>query len=260
MFALVVIVSTISGLVIGSFLNVVIYRVPAGMSIVAPGSACPECNSPVSPRDNIPVVSWLILKGRCRNCHAPISVRYPIIEALTGLLFCLTALRIGASWSLPAELVFVAGLIALAAVDMERYLLPRAIVYPTAGLVILGLLVAAGMGDHWRRLGIAVACAAVSFAFFFAINFVRPAWMGFGDVRLAGLIGLTLGWLGAWYVVVGFMAANLLGALFGIGLMAAGRATRRTALPYGVFLAGGSVLAILVGGQVIHWYHGHFVR
>ena len=260
MFAFVVIVSTVVGLVIGSFLNVVIYRVPAGMSIVAPGSACPECKSPVSPRDNIPVVSWLILKGRCRVCQSPISARYPIIEALTGLLFCVTALRLGAHWTLLAELFFVAGLIALAAIDIERYLLPRAIVYPTAALVAAALLLAAGLEGHWRRLGIAAACAAVSFALFFAINFVRPAWMGFGDVRLAGLIGMALGWLGAWYVVVGFMAANLLGALFGIGLMAAGRATRRTALPYGVFLAGGSILAIWLGGPVIHWYQGHFVR
>lgn len=260
MFAFVVIVSTISGLVIGSFLNVVIYRVPAGMSIVAPGSACPACKTPVSPRDNIPVISWLILKGRCRTCQAPISVRYPIIEALTGLLFCVTALRLGAHWTLLAELLFVGGLVALAAIDIERFLLPRAIVYPTAVLVAAALVVAAGLEGHWRRLGVAAVCAAVSFALFFVINFVRPAWMGFGDVRLAGLIGLALGWLGAWYVVVGFMAANLLGAILGIGLMVAGRATRRTALPYGVFLAAGSIVAILVGGPVIHWYHSHFVR
>lgn len=260
MFAFVVIVSTVSGLVIGSFLNVVIYRVPAGLSIVAPGSACPACKTPVSPRDNIPVLSWLILRGRCRSCQEPISVRYPTIEALTGLMFCLVALRLGADWSLLGELVFVAGLIALSAVDMERFLLPRKIVYPTAALVASSLLVAAGIDHHWRRFGIAAACAAASFAVFFAINFIRPAWMGFGDVRLAGLIGLALGWLGAWYVVVGFMAANLLGAILGIGLMVAGRATRRTALPYGVFLAAGSILAILVGGPVVHWYHGHFVR
>ena len=259
MFTFVVIVSTISGLVIGSFLNVVIYRVPAGMSVVAPGSACPECKTPVSPRDNIPVLSWLILRGRCRSCGAPISARYLIIEALTGLTFCLVALRLGANWSLLGELLFVAGLIALSAVDVERFLLPRKILYPTGVLVACALVAAAGVDQRWHRLGVAAACAAGSFAVFFLINFIRPAWMGFGDVRLAGLIGLALGGLGAWYVVVGFMAANLLGAILGIGLMVSGRATRRTALPYGVFLAAGSILAILIGGPVIHWYHSHFV-
>lgn len=259
MFAFIVIVATVSGLVIGSFLNVVVYRVPAGKSIVSPGSACPQCNTPVSPRDNVPVISWLILRGRCRSCGAPISARYPLIEALTGLTFCVVALRIGADWSLLGELLFVAGLIALSAVDIERFLLPRKILYPSAALVASALLVAAAVDHRWHRLAVAAACAAGSFAVFFAINFIRPAWMGFGDVRLAGLIGLALGWLGAWYVVVGFMAANLLGAILGIGLMVAGHATRRTALPYGVFLAAGSILAILVGGPVIHWYHSHFV-
>lgn len=260
MFAFVVIASTVFGLIIGSFLNVVIYRVPAGKSIVSPGSACPECNTPVVPRDNIPVVSWLVLRGRCRSCRAPISCRYPLVEALTAVLFCLVALRFGASWSLLGELVFVAGLIALAAVDAERYLLPRGIVYPTGILVTLSLIAAAGADGHWRRFAIAVACAAGSFAFFFAINFVKPAWLGFGDVRLAALIGLALGWLGPWYLVVGFMAANLCGAVLGMGLMVAGRATRRTALPYGVFLAVGSILAILVGSPITHWYQGHLAR
>lgn len=176
------------------------------------------------------------------------------------MLFLLVAVRFGASWSLPAELAFTAGLIALAAVDLERFLLPRAILYPTAAVVVTLLLVAAGVKNQWHRLGIAVLCAAAAFAVFFAINFIRPAWMGFGDVRLAGLIGLALGWLGAWTVVFGFMVANLLGALVGIGLMTVGKASRRTALPYGVFLAAGSIVAVLVAAPVIHWYTSHLTR
>ena len=260
MFTLTVIAAGLIGLAIGSFLNVVIYRVPAGMSVLSPPSACPSCGTRVGPRDNIPVLSWLLLRGRCRACASPISARYPVVEALTAGIFVLIAARFGPSWSLPGELAFAAGLLALAAVDLERYLLPRAILYPTAGIVAAALVVAAGAQGQWRRLGIAVACSAVCFALFFAINFVRPAWMGFGDVRLAALIGFAVGWLGAWYVVVAFFAANLAGALVGIGLMAAGRAGRRTALPYGVFLAAGSLFAVLVGAQIIHWYSHHVVH
>lgn len=260
MTAFVAVVSAVLGLAIGSFLNVVVYRVPAGKSVVSPPSSCPGCGSLIAPRDNIPVVSWLVLKGRCRNCGQPISARYPAIEALTGVVFGLVGARFGASWSLPAELIFVAALIALAAIDLERFLLPRAIVYPAGALTLAALIVAAGAQGEWHKLGVAAACAAAAFALFFAINFVRPAWMGFGDVRLSALIGLALGWLGAGVVVVGFIASNLLGALTGIFLIARGRAGRRTALPYGVFLAAGSVLAVLVGAPIVHWYSRHLVR
>lgn len=260
MYAFVVFISSVFGLVVGSFLNVVVYRVPAGKSVVSPPSACPVCDTQIRPWDNIPVVSWLVLRGRCRSCGTSISARYPAIEALTGLVFGLVATRFGVSWSLPAELTFTAALIALAAIDIERYLLPRAIVYPAGGLVAAGLVAAAAARGQWHRFGIAVACAAVTFAVFFAINFIRPAWMGFGDVRLSALIGLALGWLGAWTVVVGFMAANLLGAAVGIGLIVAGRAGRRTALPYGVFLAAGSIFALLAAAPIIDWYSKHFVR
>jgi leader peptidase (prepilin peptidase)/N-methyltransferase len=157
-------------------------------------------------------------------------------------------------------LAFTGGLIALAAVDAQRFLLPRAIVYPTSGLVLAGLIAAAGLEGRWRHLEVAVLCSAIAFGIFFTINFIRPAWMGFGDVRLAGLIGLALGWLGPWYVVIGFMGANLAGALVGVVLMGLGRANRRTALPYGVFLAAGSIFAILAGGPIVHWYHNTLIR
>lgn len=260
MFAFIIAASAVFGLAVGSFLNVVVYRVPAGKSIIAPPSACPSCGVQIRPRDNIPVASWLLLQGRCRSCGTAISLRYPLVELLTGVIFALIGARFGASWSLPSEMAFAAGLLALAVVDLERFLLPRAILYPTAGLVLAGLLVAAGAQGQWRRLGIAVLCAVGAFAVFFIINLVRPAWMGFGDVRLAALIGLALGWLGAGVAVVGFMAANLLGALVGIGLMMGGRANRKTALPYGVFLAAGSIFAVLAGTPIVHWYSAYLVR
>lgn len=260
MFTVTVLAAALFGLAIGSFLNVVIYRVPAGMSIVSPASACPSCHTPVSPRDNIPVLSWLILGGRCRSCSARISARYPVVEGLTAVIFTLVAVRFGPSWSLPPELAFSGGLIALGAVDLERFLLPRAILYPTSATVAGFLLLAAAAKGEWRRLGIAVVCAVIAFGLFFAINFIRPAWMGFGDVRLAGLIGLALGWLGPWYLFIGFMVANLTGALVGIALMASGKAGRKTALPYGVFLAAGSLFAVLLAAPIIHWYSNQFVH
>jgi leader peptidase (prepilin peptidase) / N-methyltransferase len=259
-FTLVVVGSAALGLVVGSFLNVVIYRVPIGKSIVSPPSACPVCDSPVSARDNVPVLSWLVLKGRCRRCQATIAIRYPVIEALTAVLFALTAVRLGASWSLPGELAFVAGSTALAAVDLERYLLPRAILYPTLVVVAVALLTAAAATHRWGRLGIASLCAAGAFAIFFAIHSARPAWLGFGDVRLAALLGLALGWMGPWYLAIGFMAANLAGAGVGVALMLAGKATRTTRLPYGVFLGSGSVLALFIGAPIIAWYSHHLVR
>jgi leader peptidase (prepilin peptidase)/N-methyltransferase len=256
-FTAVVVAGALVGLAVGSFLNVVIYRVPIGKSVVTPASACPGCNAPVAPRDNIPVISWLLLRGKCRYCEAPISKRYPIVEALTGLAFAITAVRFGPSWSLPAELLFVAGLIALAAVDLERYLLPRAILYPTVVLVGSTIFVTAAATGQWRRLAIAAICGLGAFATFFLIHFAKPAWLGFGDVRLAGLLGLALGWMGPWYLIIGFMAANLLGAAVGIGLIVANKARRSTPLPYGVFLAAGSLFALWLGASIISWYSHH---
>jgi leader peptidase (prepilin peptidase)/N-methyltransferase len=180
-----------------------------------------------------------------------------VIEALTATLFALTAVRFGASWSLPAELLFVAGIIALAAVDLERYLLPRAILYPTLALVAAALGIAAVVTDHWGRLGVALACSAAIFALFFLLHFARPGWLGFGDVRLAALLGLALGWMGPWYLVLGLIAANLAGAAVGIALMMKGEASATTRLPYGLFLGAGCVSALLVGAPIINWYSGH---
>jgi leader peptidase (prepilin peptidase)/N-methyltransferase len=260
LFTLVVVISALGGLAVGSFLNVVIYRVPIGKSIVSPPSACPGCGAAVSPQDNIPMLSWVLLRGRCRHCRTPISIRYPIVEALTAVLFALTAVRLGPSWSLPAELAFVGGIVALAAVDLERYLLPRAILYPTLALVGALLVVAAAVTGRWGRLGVAVVCSAAAFLTFFAIHFVRPRWLGFGDVRLAALLGLALGWMGPWYLVVAFLAANLIGAIVGVGLMIVGKASRTTALPYGVFLGVGSIFALLLAGPIISWYSHHLAR
>ncbi|MDA8046878.1 MAG: prepilin peptidase [Actinomycetota bacterium] len=238
------------GLAIGSFLNVVIYRVPAARSVVRPPSACPVCEQPITTRDNIPVVSWLLLRGRCRNCATPISARYPLVEVLTAAVWVAVALRFGWSWTLPAELVFVTGLIALAFIDYDHLKLPRVIVWPLGLTVAALLLLAAAVQGTWHRLLVAVICAAVEFALLFLINFASPRALGFGDVRLGPVLALALGWLGWRDAFWGFFGANLLGAVVGLALIAARRAGRRTPIPFGVFLAVGAFLALLLAGSI----------
>jgi leader peptidase (prepilin peptidase)/N-methyltransferase len=244
----------IFGLLIGSFANVVIYRVPEGRSIVRPPSGCPACGSRVRSRDNIPVISWVVLRGRCRDCHAPISLRYPAVEALVGALFVGVGLRFGISWTGVGEAALAAGLVVLAFIDLEHLLLPKKIVYATLTVVAVVFVAGAATGTQWHRLLVAAISAVVPWALFFVINFVSPRAMGFGDVRLALLIGFGLGWLGAGYAFLGFIVASVLGSVVGVTMIALGKAGRRTPIPFGTFLAAGAVVAVLAGAPVVNWY------
>jgi leader peptidase (prepilin peptidase)/N-methyltransferase len=242
------------GLAIGSFLNVVIYRVPRKESVVRPPSRCPGCGSFLAARDNIPVVSWLLLRGRCRTCKAPISARYPLIELTTSVLFGITAARLGAVGALPAFLVVVAGLVAISAVDLELFIVPNRILYPTLFMAAPMLLVAAAVGDDWGHARTAAIGGVLGFGLLLVIHLISPAGMGFGDVRLAGLIGMIVGWISVGHVLVALFLGFLAAALVGMGLIATGIKTRKDKVPFGPFLATGAILAILFGTQLLDWY------
>ncbi|MBD8058756.1 prepilin peptidase [Cellulomonas sp. JH27-2] len=244
---------------IGSFLNVVIWRVPRGESIVSPPSACPRCGHEIRPRDNLPVIGWLILRGRCRDCGNPISPRYPLVELATGVLFAVTALLTGLSWLLPAMLYLVAIGIALTLIDIDTKRLPNAIVLPSyvVGAVLLALASANPGGESdWGAFVRALIGAAAMFTVYFVLLLIYPAGMGFGDVKLAGALGLYLGWFGWGALVVGWFAAYLLGGIFSIGLLLVRRADRKSGIPFGPWMLLGAGVGILFGQQLADWYAG----
>lgn len=266
----VVVVVGVLGLLVGSFLNVVIYRVPLGQSIVSPASACPNCGAHIRPWDNVPVVSWLVLRAKCRDCGAPISARYPLVELATGLLFAAAALRFPIALDdadtraaasmlvLVAALYFAAVSVALAGIDLDTHKLPNAIVLPS--YLVVGLLLAAAsviVGDLGYLLRAAIG-AAVLFAAYFVMALVYPGGMGMGDVKLAGVIGLMLGFLGWGTLVVGAFAAFLLGGLFGIALLVGRRANRKSGIPFGPWMLAGAWLGIFIGERVWNGYLGLF--
>ncbi len=204
------------GLLVGSFLNVVIWRVPRGESVVAPRSRCPECGATLRAFENIPLLSWLALRARCRHCGARISARYPIVEAVTAALFAVVAARFSESWVLPAYLVLVAALVAISVIDFDHMLIPNRIVYP-AGAASVVLLAGASLGEgDWPALGRAALGASIDFAVFYGLWSLWPKAMGFGDVRLAALLGAHLGWLGWGALGTGMFLPFLIGSIGGI--------------------------------------------
>lgn len=244
----------IIGLAVGSFLNVVIYRVPRRESVVSPRSRCPGCGNTLSAVDNIPVVSWVALKGRCRSCAEPIAKRYPVVELVTAVLFALTAARLGADAALPAFLVGVAGLVAVSAVDLELFIVPNRILYPTLFVAAPLLVGAAALDGDWDRVKTAAIGGALGWGLLLVIHLVSPAGMGFGDVRLAGLIGMLLGWLSIGHVLVALFLAFLAAAVVGVLLIVTGVKGRKDKVPFGPFLATGAMLALLFGGPLLDWY------
>jgi leader peptidase (prepilin peptidase)/N-methyltransferase len=242
------------GLLIGSFLNVVIYRVPAGLSLVAPGSACPACAHPVRPRDNLPVVSWLVLHGRCRDCAAPIAARYPLVELATALLFLVVGWRFGSTLYAVAALVVAAAGVALFMIDLDHRRLPFAI----TGAMAVGTVLALAI-DVVRHGPDPVPTALLSAGLWLAIY--GGIWlatggrgMGLGDVALAPVLGLVLGWLGWGPALVGLGAGFVIGAAIGVVLLLSGRARAGSKVPHGPFLLSGAALGMLAGAPLAAAY------
>ena len=256
------------GLLIGSFLNVVVYRVPNGLSVVSPPSACPKCDSQIRSRDNIPVLSWLILRGKCRDCGAAISPRYPAVEAVTGAIFVLFALvwwpRVSAAESatatagvvieLVAFLYLAAVGVALFLIDLDTRRLPNAIVVPS---FVVGAVLLSASAILTGRLDslIAAAIGAVAlFAFYLILALAYPGGMGFGDVKLAAVLGLYLAWLGWGALVVGAFAAFLLGGIFAVALIIVRKAGRKSGIPFGPWMILGSGVGVFFGQAIAESY------
>ncbi|MEN2736635.1 prepilin peptidase [Microbacterium sp. X-17] len=261
-----VVVVALFGSLIGSFLNVVVYRVPAGLSILRPASACPSCHSAIRPYDNIPVLSWLLLRGRCRDCRTRIPVRYPLVELGTALLFAVVAfaflgpLRVSgrppaaAILELTAYLWLAAVSVALAIIDVEKHRLPDAIVLPTAIAVVALLGASAAVAGDWARLGQAAIGAAALFLFYLILALVRPGGMGFGDVKLAAVLGFALAWAGWAQLVVGAFAAFVLGGIFSVALLASKRVKRTGGIPFGPWMLSGAWFGIFFGAATVASY------
>jgi leader peptidase (prepilin peptidase)/N-methyltransferase len=242
----------ILGTCFGSFLNVVAYRLPRHESLLGPASHCPACGAPVKPYDNVPILSFLLLRGRCRNCSATISPRYPLVEALTGLLCAGAVLAHGSAASIALSVALILIVVPAALIDIEHQIIPN-ILTALGAAVGLGLGLALDPSGEPARL----IAGAAGGGFLLLAALAYPGGMGMGDVKLAGVIGLFLGSAVAPAIFIALLAGALLG---GAILVRKGvQEGRKTKVPFGPFLAFGAVTATFVGGDIVHLYVHHFL-
>lgn len=260
--ALLTVFGGVLGLAVGSFLNVVVHRVPAGLSVVAPASACPACGRPIRGFDNVPVLSWLVLRGRCRDCRSPISTRYPLVEAATAVLFVVVAVAflpapstsgpavVGRVLLVVALLYLMAVSVALALIDIDTHTLPNRIVLPMYPVLAVLLTVATLITGDWPALLRAAIGSVVLGGVYLVLALAVPRGMGFGDVKLAGALGLVLAYLGWGPLAVGAFGAFLLGGTFGIVLLLVRRAGRTTGIPFGPWMLLGAWVGVFAGAPI----------
>ncbi len=249
-----VIMAAAYGAVIGSFLNVVIYRVPLGKSIVSPRSACPKCGSHLAWYDNIPIVGWLLIGGKCRTCREPVSIQYPIVELITVLLFVLVVWMTPLSALMFSRLLLVCILIALFGIDLEHQILPNSITLPG---IVAGILLSFVAPPGWKDALIGTVLGAailygIAAAYYLAR---REEGLGMGDVKMLAMIGAFLGWKA---VLVTLVLSSFAGALVGVVLIAVQKGSMKFALPFGTFLSVGALVAMLAGEPLVAWYAGFF--
>ncbi|HAM44998.1 MAG TPA: prepilin peptidase [Propionibacteriaceae bacterium] len=256
-----ILLAGILGLLIGSFVNVVAYRLPAGISLLR-RSQCPHCAAPIRPWQNIPVISWLILRARCASCSTPISARYPAVEIVTAVMFAALAgylplMGLSGAVAVVAWIAyawFAASSVVLVLIDLDTRRLPDAVVWPSLGVGLLAFVIAWPLGADTWALPRALAGMAIMFACYFLIRFIRPDGMGGGDVKLAAVAGLFLGWLGWGALAVGWLSGFIAGGVFGIVMMAVGRANRGSAIAFGPWLLVGTWIGILFGNGAAQQY------
>ncbi|MGI8774003.1 MAG: prepilin peptidase [Actinomycetota bacterium] len=251
--------AAVLGLIFGSFATVAAHRIPRRRSIVTGRSECPNCGRTIRAVENIPVLSWLILRGRCPGCEQPISPRYPLIELGMALLFASAAERFGYSLELLAYAAFFWVLVVLTVIDLEHRLLPNRVVLPAfvGGWIVLAAIALVD-GEPSRLFG-ALVGALIFGGFFFVVALIVPAGMGGGDVKLAFVLGTFLGYLDApGLVLAGMFFAFFAGGVIGIVILMAKGGDRKTAVPFGPFLALGTIVAVLVGEPIVDAYLGNF--
>jgi leader peptidase (prepilin peptidase)/N-methyltransferase len=249
--AALVAIATVAGLLVGSFLNVVIHRLPLHESLLKPRSRCPGCGTQIRAYDNIPVVSWLLLRGRCRDCGQPISARYPLVELLTGALFAAVAIAADNALDVALGLLLVTALVPITLIDIEYRIIPNRITAPAAMAAVAAILVF----DAGFIVEAAVAAAAAG-GFFLLAAIASPRGMGMGDVKLVAVLGLYLGRAVAPAILIALVAGVVIG-----GLIIARRgmtAGRRTPIPFGPFLALGGMIAYFVGDAIVDGYLDRF--
>ncbi len=256
-----IVLCALLGLAVGSFLNVVIWRLPRGESLVHPPSACPRCGCNIRWYDNVPVLSWLLLRGRCRSCSTPISPRYPLVEIITAVVFgfagwVVTPTVMGARDMLVLLPYLYLGAVgvALAFIDLDTKKLPNAIIFPAYVVFPILLLVATwGSGEPWWTFTRALLGGAFLYVFYFVL--CLAGGMGFGDVKLAGVLGMGLAWVGWGTLIVGGFAAFLCGGLFSVVLLALRKIPLRgSGIPFGPWMIAGAFIGLLVGKDVAEWY------
>jgi leader peptidase (prepilin peptidase)/N-methyltransferase len=241
------------GAVLGSFLNVVVHRLPRHESLVTPASHCPDCGTPVKPYDNVPIISWLLLRGHCRGCGASISVRYPLVEALTAALCVAAVLAHRSATAIALSLALILLLVPAALIDLEHRIIPNRI---TAAGAVLALAIGLALDPAGEPGRLIAGAAAGGFLLLAALAY--PGGMGMGDVKLAGMMGLFLGAAVAPALLIALLAGVALGAV--VIARKGAQAGRKTAIPFGPFLALGGLLAVFVGHQLVAVYVNHFLH
>lgn len=247
-------ISGLFGLVAGSFINVVALRVPGGMPVALSRSACPECGHQIRARDNIPVLSWMLLAGRCRDCRAPISLRYPVVEAVTGALFLATPFVVGVSWVLPAYLWFVGVAVVLTLTDLDHQRIPNRILGPGVAVAVPLLGLGAALDGDLGSMGRGLAAGAAYFALFFVLALLARGGLGFGDVKLAALLGLYLGYQSWRVVAAGIGLGIVIGGAVALAMVVTRARGRKDAIPFGPSMVAGAFVALAVGERLVDWY------